>query len=80
MMWIGDDRKIVSLEKRKYTKAEKFLAKFLKENLNTGIPKGLQSDFQKGFSVMIGSKRMSKSIKEAAGELVSTDGTILHFS
>ena len=80
MMWIGDDKKIVSLEKRKYTKAEKFLAKFLKENLHTGISKGLQSDFKKGFNVMIGNKRMSKSIKEAAGELVSTDGTILHFS
>ena len=79
MMWIGDDRKIVSLEKRKYTNAEKFLTKFLKENLQTGIPKGLQSDFRKGFRVMIGNKKMSKSIKEAASQLVSTDGTILHF-
>ena len=80
MMWIGDDKKIASLEKRKYTKAEKFLANFLKENLQTGIPKGLQSDFKKGFKVMIGNKNMSKSIKEAASELVSTDGTILHFN
>ena len=80
MMWIGNDKKIVSLEKRKYTKAEKFLSKFLNENLQTGIPKGLQSDFKNGFKVMIGNKKMSKSIKEAASELVSTDGTILHFS
>ena len=80
MMWIGDDKKIVSLEKRKYTNAEKFLAKFLKENLQIGIPKGLQSDFKTGFRVMTGNKTMSKSIKEAAGELVSTDETILHFN
>ena len=80
MMWIGDNKKIVSLEKRKYTKAEKFIAKFLKENLQTGVPKGLQGDFKKGFSIIIGNKRMSKSIKEAARELVSTDGIILHFN
>ena len=73
-------KKIVSLEKRKYTKAEKFITKFLKENLQTGIPKGLQGDFKKGFKVIIGNKKMSKSIKEAARELVSTDGTILHFN
>ena len=80
MMWIDDDKKIVSLEKRKYTKAEKFITKFLKENLQTGIPKGLQGDFKKGFKVIIGNKKMSKSIKEAARELVSTDGIILHFN
>ena len=80
MMWIGEDKKIVSLEKRKYTKADKFITKFLKENLQTGIPKGLQGDFKKGFKIIIGNKKMSKSIKEAASELVSTDGIILHFN
>ena len=80
MMCIGDDKKIVSLEKRKYTKADKFITKFLKENLQTGIPKGLQGDFKKGFKIIIGNKKMSKSIKEAASELVSTDGIILHFN
>ena len=80
IMWIGEDTKIVSLEKRKYTKAEKFLANFLKENLHTGIPKGLQSDFKRGCRVLVGNKKMSKSIKEAANKLVSTDGTILHFN
>ena len=80
LMWIGNDKKIVSLEKRKHTKAEKFLAEFLKENLQTGIPKGLQNDFKKGFRILVGNKNMSKSIKEASSELVSTDGTILHFN
>ena len=80
MMWIDEDKKIVSLEKRKHTKAEKFITKFLKENLQTGIPKGLQGDFKKGFKIIAGKKGMSKSIKEAASELVSTDGIILHFN
>ena len=80
MMWIGQDKKIVSLEKRKYTKADKFITKFLKENIQTGIPNGLQGDFMKGFKIIIGNKKMSKSIKEAASELVSTDGIILHFN
>ena len=39
-MWVGKDKKIISLEKRKFTNAEKFLADFLKNNLQTGIPKG----------------------------------------
>ena len=80
MMWIGDDRKIISLEKRSHTKAEKFLSEFLKQNMKTGMPKGLQNDFKNGFKVLRGNKSMSKSIKEAASELLSTDGTILHFN
>ena len=80
MMWIDEDKKIVSLEKRKHIKAEKFITKFLKENLQTGMPKGLQGDFKNGFRIIIGKKGMSKSIKEAASELVSTDAIILHFN
>jgi len=80
LMWIGNNRKIISLEKRKYTEAVKFITEFLKKNLQTGIPKGLQSDFKQGFRVSIGNKNLSKSIKEAASDLISTDGTILHFN
>ena len=80
LMWVGKDRKIISLEKRKFTNAEKFLADFLKNNLHTGIPKGLQSDFKRGFKISKGSKNLSKSIKEAINEMISTDGAILHFN
>ena len=79
-MWIDEDKKLVSLEKRKHIKAEKFITKFLKENLQTGMPKGVQGDFKNGFRIIIGKKGMSKSIKEAASELVSTDAIILHFN
>jgi len=80
LMWIGNNRKIISLEKRKHTEAVKFMTEFLKKNLRTDIPKGLQSDFKRGFKVSVGNKNLSKSIKEAASELISTDGTLLHFN
>ncbi|NND85917.1 MAG: CCA tRNA nucleotidyltransferase [Nitrosopumilus sp.] len=80
LMWIGKNKKIISLEKRKHTEASKFLTDFLKNNLKTGIPKGIQSDLKHGFKIFVGSKNLSKSIKEEANELISTDGTILHFN
>ena len=80
LMWVRRDGKIISLEKRKFTNAEKFLADFLENNLQTGIPKGLQSDFKRGFKISKGSKNLGKSIKEAINEMISTDGAILHFN
>jgi len=80
LMWVGNNRKIISLEKRKHTEAVNFITEFLKKNLQTGIPKGLQSDFKQGFKVSVGTKNLSKSIKEAANELISIDGTLLHFN
>ena len=80
LMWINDNKKIISLEKRKYSEVVKFMTELLKNNLQTGIPKGLQSDFKKGFRVSIGNKNLSKSIKEAISDLISTDGTLFHFN
>jgi len=80
LMWIGNNRKIISLEKRKHSEAVKFMTEFLKKNLRTDIPRGLQSDFKRGFKISVGNKNLSKSIKEAASELISTDGTLLHFN
>jgi len=79
MMWIGTNGKIISLEKRKYTDAVVFLTNFLKKD-KTGIPKGLLSDFKKGFRVTVGHKNLGKSIKEEANELISTDGAVLYFN
>ncbi len=80
LVWIGDERKIISLEKRKHVDAVKFMKEFLQKNLHVGIPKGLQRDFKKGFKVSVGNKKLSKSIKEEASELISVDGTFLHFN
>ena len=79
LMWI-DNKKIMSLEKRKNTDAVKFMTEFLKTNLQTGIPKGLHHDFSKGFKVFVGDKNLGKSIKETASELISTDVTVFHFN
>jgi len=80
LLWVGDEKKIVSLEKRKHIDAVSFMKEFLKKNLQVGIPKGLQNDFKKGFKVSVGNKSLSKSIKEEAAELISVDGTLLHFN
>ena len=80
LMWIGSNGKIISVEKRKYTDAVKFMSEFLKKNLKTGIPKGLQSDFKQGYKVSVGKKNLSKSIKEVASELISTDDTFVYFN
>ena len=80
LVWVGNNRKIISLEKRKHTDAESFMKEFLKNNLQVGIPKGLQNDFKRGFKVFVGNKTLSKSIKEEVAELISVDGTLLHFN
>ncbi len=80
LVWIGNNTKIISLEKRKNIDAEKFMKEFLKKNLEVGIPKGLQSDFKRGFKVFLGNKTLSKSIKEEISEVISVDGTFLHFN
>ena len=80
LVWVGNNRKIISLEKRKHTDAVSFMKEFLKKNLQAGIPKGLQNDFKRGFKVFVGNKTLSKSIKEEVAELISVDGTLLHFN
>jgi len=80
LMWIGNNKKIVSLGKRNHADATSFMTEFLKKKLEMGIPKGLQNDFKRGFKISVGNKNLGKSIKEAAGELISTDGTLLHFN
>ena len=81
MMWIGSNRKIQSLQKRKHNDVKEFLTDLLKKHLNkSGIPKGLKADIKKGFKILPGKRVSGKSIKEAIGEIVSTDATILSFN
>ena len=56
----------------------KFTTNFIKNNIQTCIPKGLQGDFKKGFKVFAGNQNLSKSIKEAISDLISTDGKIFY--
>ena len=81
MMWIGSNRKILSLQKRKHVDVQLFLRDLLKNHLNkSGIPKGLKADIKKGFKVFPARKATGKSIKEAITEILSTDATILSFN
>ncbi|MFQ5573694.1 MAG: CCA tRNA nucleotidyltransferase, partial [Nitrosopumilaceae archaeon] len=81
IMWIGSNRKILSLQKRQQNDARLFLQNLLKNHLNkSGVPKGLKDDFKKGFKVMPAKKATGKSIKEALSDLVSTDATIFSSS
>lgn len=78
LMWINDDGKIIALEKRRQSEIVKFMAELLKNNLQAGVPKGLQDDFKKGVKITVGDKNLSKSIKEAVLDIISTDDSIFH--
>lgn len=75
-MWISEEGKIHSLQKRVHVDAASFLKNLIKNSLDkSGVPVGLKSDIKK-FKIAEGNKLTSKSIKEAALELVSTDETL----
>ncbi|MEW6044356.1 MAG: CCA tRNA nucleotidyltransferase [Thermoproteota archaeon] len=75
-MWINEEGKIHSLQKRHHVDAVSFVKNLIKKNLEkAGVPQGLKDDIKK-FKITLGNRSASKSIKEAALELVSTDETI----
>ncbi|MBI5698337.1 MAG: CCA tRNA nucleotidyltransferase [Thaumarchaeota archaeon] len=75
-MWVNDDGKICSLQKRQNTDAQIFLKKLIKNNIEkSGVPAGLKSEIKK-FKITTANNAKGKSIKEAAQELVSTDEAI----
>ena len=80
LLWVGNNRKMISLERRSHTDAVNFMKDFLRKNLQIGIPKGLQSDLKRGFKISVGNKNLTKSIKEEASELISVNGILLHFN
>jgi len=77
LMWINEEGKMQSLQKRKHDDVKLFLRDILKNNLkNSGIPKGLEKDFKKGVKIIDASKVSTKSIKEAIADIAITDETI----
>ena len=76
-MWINEEGKIQSLQKRKHDDVKLFLRDVLQGNLkNSGIPNGLEKDFKKGVKIVDASKVSTKSIKEAVTNIAITDETI----
>ena len=77
LMWINDDGRIQSLQKRKHNDVKLFLRDILKNNLkNSGIPSGLEKDFKRGVKIIDASKVSTKSIKEAITDIAITDETV----
>jgi len=77
LMWINEEGKMQSLQKRKHDDVKLFLRDILKNNLkNSGIPKGLEKDFKKGVKIIDANKVSTKSIKEAIANIAVTDETI----
>jgi len=77
LMWINEEGKMQSLQKRKHDDVKLFLRDILKNNLkNSGIPNGLEKDFKKGVKIIDASKVSTKSIKEAIANIAVTDETI----
>jgi hypothetical protein len=78
-MWINEEGKIQSLQKRKRDDVKLFLRDILKKNLkNSGIPNGLEKDFKKGVKIIDANKVSTKSIKDAITDIAVTDEAIFH--
>ncbi|MBC8294499.1 MAG: CCA tRNA nucleotidyltransferase [Pelagibacterales bacterium] len=77
LIWINEEGKIQSLQKRKHSDVKLFLRDVLKGNLkNSGIPNGLENDFKRGVKIVDASRVSTKSIKEAIANIAITDETI----
>lgn len=77
LMWVDENSKILSLQQRPQHDAKLLLQYLLKKNLSSsGIPSGLVSDIKRGFKVLNGRQAVSKSIKKALSELITTDGLV----
>ena len=78
-MWINDEGRMQSLQKRKHNDVKLFLRDILKNNLkNSGVPRGLEKDFKRGIKIIDASKVSTKSIKEAIAVIYVTDETVFH--
>ena len=77
LMWIDESTKLLSLQERVHYDVRPFLQYLLRRNLSSsGIPRGLVPDIRKGFKVLNGKQAVSKSIKKALSELITTDGLV----
>ena len=78
IMWVGNNAKIMTLQKRYQTNAKSFLRDLIQNRLNkSGIPNGIKSDIKK-MKITTGNNIADKSIREAILELVTTNDKIFH--
>ncbi len=77
LMWTNSDGKIQSLQARRYENAKSFLNDLIKNHLGeSGIPKGLRTDFKTGFKISSGIDKQNISVKKSISRLLTTNETV----
>jgi len=77
LMWADGENRVLSLEKRGFDNAVKFLENLLTTGLNrSGVPKGLRADLRRGFRVSAAGRGLRKPIRDGLSEFVTTDEKI----
>ena len=76
LMWTDKEGKLQSLQTRRYENAKSYLNDLIKNHMNdSGIPKGLRTDFKAGFQIKSGKDKQSTSVKKSISKLITTDDT-----
>ena len=76
LMWTDKDGKLQSLQIRRYNNAKLYLNDLIKNHIGeSGIPKGLRTDFKTGFKITSGNDKQNTSVKKSISRLITTDDT-----
>ena len=76
LMWTDREGKLQSLQTRRYENAKSFLNDLIKNHIGeSGIPKGLRTDFKTGFKISSGNDKQNISVKKSISRLLTTDDT-----
>ena len=76
LMWTDKDGKLKSLQTRRYENAKTYLNDLIKNHIGeSGIPKGLRTDFKTGFRITSGKDKQNNSVKKSISKLITTDDT-----
>ena len=79
LIWTDKDGKLKSLQARRYQNAKAYLNDLIKNHIGeSGIPKGLRSDFKRGFRIIyyqdfLNPEELHKSVKKSISKLITTD-------
>ena len=76
LMWTDKEGKLQSVQTRRYENAKTYLNDLIKNHMSdSGIPKGLRTDFKAGFRIKSGKDKQSISVKKSISKLITTNET-----
>ncbi len=79
-MWVGENGRIMSLERRAEGDARRFLSRLLAGGLDrSGVPGGIKRDIRDGFRV-VAAPRLNVQVKARLREMISTDAAVFSSS